>query len=115
MVSPEDFLKFQIKSALNMAGVARDDITLGRIAEDIFIALFNAGTVAQVRMVLIDVEEQGKVENKEDNPVPRVEPVIDVLKVARDYIEKTSAKSDYRDAILRRIKLAIALIEERAK
>ena len=58
MVTPTDFLKFQIKSELHMGGMYVEGKQLTEVVDRIFDALFNDGTLASVRSVLIDIQEK---------------------------------------------------------
>ena len=55
MVSPEQFIKFQIKSQLHMAGLPEGK-SMDELVDEIFEAVFNSNTIASVRQVLADVE-----------------------------------------------------------
>ena len=59
MVSPEDFLKFQIENQLDMAGL---NVATGKpmreLVDAIFEAVFNKATRASVQQCLLDIEEE---------------------------------------------------------
>ena len=54
--TPEQYLKFQIKSALNMAGAGNDEITLDRYADAVWVALVNAETEVYWHHILVDLQ-----------------------------------------------------------
>jgi tRNA threonylcarbamoyladenosine modification (KEOPS) complex Pcc1 subunit len=56
MITPEEKLKFQIKSVLHLHGIDLNS-TLDEIAEDIYQALFNELNTASIRWVLVEMEE----------------------------------------------------------
>ena len=57
MVTSEDYLKFQIKSALNMAGAANDDITLDRYADAVWAALTADHCEVHWYSILVDMQQ----------------------------------------------------------
>ncbi len=58
MVTPEDRLKFQIKSQLNMVGGWPEGKPMRELVDAIFEAVFNKQTAASVQQVLIDIREE---------------------------------------------------------
>ena len=60
MIPPEQFLKRMIESELQLDGKYIQGKPLNDVVEAIFEALFNRHTIASVRQVLADVEEQDK-------------------------------------------------------
>ena len=57
MIPPEDFLKRMIEGELQLDGKYIQGKPLNDIVDQIFEALFNRHTIASVRQVLADVEE----------------------------------------------------------
>ena len=63
MVTPEDYLKFQIKSALNLEGAAHDEITLNRWANAVWAAITADHCEVHWMSILVDMQQaRGKAE-----------------------------------------------------
>ena len=58
MVTPEDRLKFQIESQLEMTSLIARGKPMRELVDQIFEAVFNKQTAASVQQVLIDIQEE---------------------------------------------------------
>ena len=58
MVTPEDRLKFQIESQLEMTSLIARGKPMRELVDQIFEAVFNKATAASVQQVLIDIREE---------------------------------------------------------
>ncbi len=58
MVTPEDRLKFQIESQLEMTSLIARGKPMRELVDQIFDAVFNKQTAASVQQVLIDIREE---------------------------------------------------------
>jgi hypothetical protein len=61
IISPEEKLKFQIKSVLHLHGINLIS-ELDEISEDIYGVLFNEGNMASIRWVLVEIEENERAD-----------------------------------------------------